>query len=270
MIFTENDKQTIINIISEASIAIMKIYNQPIEIISKDDQSPLTQADLASNQLLNTSFFRHFPHIPIISEENKETDYLIRKNYEYCWLIDPLDGTKEFIKRNGEFTVNVALIKNGVPIYGLIVQPTTGIIWHNLHGYIEKVHHQSKTILNTDARSNQDLNDVQVIASRSHLNDDTLNIINKLKEFGYNINLVNVGSALKFSLICENKAHIYPRLAPTMEWDTAAGQSLLNSFGGVVLDLSSKQPMLYNKECLLNNSFIALHPALQHIAKELM
>lgn len=270
MIFSDSEKKKIITAIEEAANAIIHIYEQPIEVTNKEDQSPLTKADIASNQLLNNHLSSWFPSIPIISEENKATDYYIRKNYEYCWLIDPLDGTKEFIKRNGEFTINVALIKQGTPILGIIAHPISKTIWHNMNGYVEKKEGDEcvkLTPLNTELNKASVIN---IIASRSHINIETSKLIKRIEEKGYSTNRINAGSALKFSLICENKAHMYPRLAPTMEWDTAAGQSLINSFGGVVLNIATQKPMTYNKENLLNDHFIAFHPALQHIAEELM
>ncbi len=255
--------------VQHASTAILNIYNSAIIYETKSDNSPLTQADLQSNEIISQSLRNIFPSIPIISEETKALDFSERKQQEFLWLVDPLDGTKEFIKRNGEFTINIALLHNNKPVFGLIAQPLTGLIWHNLNGFPVKLQHnkEEKLIANLKLDPNQPIN---IISSRSHLSNETEEIINRVKQLGYKVNTVNAGSALKFCLICENKAHLYPRLAPTMEWDCAAGQALVQSFGGQIIDLNTKLPMSYNKESLVNNFFIASHPASEHILKQLL
>jgi 3'(2'), 5'-bisphosphate nucleotidase len=268
--FTDTEIQSLLNIIRLASEAIIEVYATGFNVEIKNDQSPLTIADIKSNDILNAGIRNLFPDIPIISEENKHIEINDRKHYKYFWLIDPLDGTKEFIKRNGEFTINVALVENNIPIYGIIAQPTTGKMWHNLYGHVVMlIDKNNETPLQHLSKEMAD-NKIQVIASRSHLNEETERLTQQLISLGFNINIINAGSALKFCLICENKAHIYPRLAPTMEWDTAAGQALINSCGGIILDTSTKNPLLYNKISLLNPSFIAFHPALNHLSKQLM
>jgi 3'(2'), 5'-bisphosphate nucleotidase len=269
MTFTTDEIEKIISVVKQASDVILNIYNSDFSIVEREDLSPLTAADTASNKILVEQLSEFFPHIPIISEENKSIDYTKRKAFEYCWLIDPLDGTKEFIKRNGEFTINIALVHNQVPIYGLIAQPVTQTIWHNLNGILVKITNGESILLQASTNAVLE-NEIFVIASRSHLNEATQKLIDKLKITNKNISIVNIGSALKFCLICEHKAHIYPRLAPTMEWDTAAGQSLIQTICGKVIDTSTREPLKYNKENLINSSFIALHPLLNDFAEVLM
>lgn len=249
----------------EAGKAILDIYNSAsdIEIVSKDDNSPLTKADKASNDVIN-SYLTNTP-FPIISEENKQASYEERKTWETCWIVDPLDGTKEFIKKNGEFTVNIALCQQGRPIFGVIYVPVSRELFY---GEVEN-HKAFKTILNSEHVFDQlfDSKDsinpkrpqdgsIRIVGSRSHMNEDTENFIQSVKSDFDNISIVSKGSSLKFCLVAEGLADIYPRFAPTMEWDTAAGQAICNSVGLDVIAEDTKKPLLYNKENLLNPYFL--------------
>jgi 3'(2'), 5'-bisphosphate nucleotidase len=244
----------IIGISKEAGAAISQIYHQPeFQINSKADHSPLTEADRWANDIICRNLIEKYPHIPIISEENKMESYETRKNYEMCWMVDPLDGTKEFIQRNGDFTVNIALIKQSEPILGVVYQPVNDNLYYAAKdiGAFSDIGGIT-TILKTTPFSTREKG-LKVVASKSHLNEETAAYINRLDD----PQLVTRGSSLKFMLLASGLADIYPRLAPTSEWDTAAAQCILTVAGGVVLQAEDGKPMRYNKESLLNPSFIA-------------
>ncbi|WP_026957097.1 3'(2'),5'-bisphosphate nucleotidase CysQ [Algoriphagus vanfongensis] len=241
------------NLAKEASLAagkaILEIYNSAdfgVEI--KGDNSPLTKADKVAHQVIVN--YLETTGFPIISEEGKDIPYEIRKNWEYFWMVDPLDGTKEFIKKNGEFTVNIALIHNVKPIIGVVNAPVLEwLYWGNQEeGAWKKegdedpfkLKKQEKTIVKT------------IVASRSHLNPETQEFIDRYP----GVEIISMGSSLKFMLVAEGKAQIYPRFAPTMEWDTAAAHGILNSFGGLIKVMSINSNLEYNKYNLLNSSFI--------------
>ncbi|HEX9826175.1 MAG TPA: 3'(2'),5'-bisphosphate nucleotidase CysQ [Flavobacteriaceae bacterium] len=257
-----------LNIAIQASLkagkAIMEVYNSVIEVEYKDDKSPLTEADKRANDIINT--FLVPTGTPIISEENKQTDFSIRENWKTCWVVDPVDGTKEFIKRNGEFTVNIALVENGKPQFGVIYVPATKVIYFAdvLKGEAFKTEltsHETSVeeVLNkaVPLQPKQGNSDpIQVVGSRSHMSQETLDFIEALKQTGKDVEIVSKGSSLKFCLVAEGNADVYPRYAPTMEWDTAAGQAICNAVGIEVISKETNKPLLYNKENLLNPWFL--------------
>ena len=211
----------------------MGIYDDEkrYEIIEKDDKSPLTDADTAANDVICRGLEILSPNVPIISEERKMIPYEQRRNYDYCWMVDPLDGTKEFIKRNGEFTVNIALLKQGKPTIGVIYVPVTRTLFYAEEGNGAREQKDALVMpLETDVHATEDKG-LRVVCSRSHLNEKTSDYLDRLNE----PELVATGSSLKFMLIAQGKADLYPRLAPTMEWDTAAAQIILEEAGGQVL-----------------------------------
>lgn len=238
-----------------AGEAIMEIYQMDPDwqIEEKADHTPLTKADRRSNELICEGLSQLPGRFPVISEENKEVPYEERKKYSFYWLVDPLDGTKEFIKRNGEFTVNIALVHGNRPVLGVVHVPTSnatfwaalgeGAYWTN--GTREEPIH---AIYFEPTAAH-----LKIVASRSHRNPDTDAFIARFKEPA----LVSRGSSLKFMLLAEGEAHVYPRLGPTMEWDTAAAQIILEEAGGSVLEAESQKPLAYNKPNLLNPFFIA-------------
>ncbi len=249
----------------EAGKEILKIYeDDTISFEGKKDDSPLTQADLNSNSVIMG--FLDNTGIHIISEENKEVDFSTRKDWGTCWVVDPLDGTKEFIKKNGEFTVNIALVENGNPILGVIYVPVS----RELYFSHAKMDGASKVILDENHNIKGALFDIKnkispsmgvggtirVVGSRSHMNEDTANFVNHLKSKYGNVEIVSKGSSLKFCLVAEGKADIYPRFAPTMEWDTAAGQAICSAVGLKVIAQDTNRSLLYNKENLLNPYFL--------------
>lgn len=248
-------KNPLYSICLEASEAIMEIYNQPhlFDIDLKADQSPLTAADKASNEIICRRLSELDPQLPIISEENKEITYSERSTYEYCWMVDPLDGTKEFIKRNGEFTINIALIHHNAPVAGLVYIPATGLSYFGAAGQgayrIEK---------GVDLRLScdpfvMDQAGIRVLTSRSHMSTATQAYVDKLNT----PQLVARGSSLKFTVICEGQGDLYPRIGPTMEWDTAAAHIILQEAGGDIVEFATGKSLSYNKPSLLNPDFVA-------------
>jgi len=255
----ENKKliRDICNISIRAGNKTLEYYKDDIEFIHKNDSSPLTKADLASNKIIKTALHNLDKTIPILSEESL-VEWSTRKSWNKYWLVDPLDGTKEFIKNNGEFTVNIALIENNKPILGVIFVPAKSILYFaqkeygsfSLHTKVElKNLYEAKKITVT-----KQSNIVRVIGSRSHSNDTFTNWINH--KFP-NAQIIQAGSSLKFCLIASGKADIYPRFGPTSEWDIAAGHIILNEAGGKVLTLSNEEITYNEKESLLNPEFIA-------------
>ncbi len=245
----------VIKIAGKAGKEIINIYENGVdqEVEYKADQSPLTIADRKANSIILKGLKSLDIQFPIISEENENVDYEIRKNYDYYWLVDPLDGTKEFIKRNGEFTVNIALIHDGAPILGVVYAPYLHEMFWAAKGegaFIIKNGQTKKLSALEFGFKDTSLN---IVCSRSHLNPETKNFVDKFNQ----PNLVAKGSSLKFTVIAKGEAHLYPRLAPTMEWDTAAAQIVLEEAGGKVLNAKTNTPLRYNKKELLNPHFIA-------------
>jgi 3'(2'), 5'-bisphosphate nucleotidase len=241
---------------------ILEVYDTDFEVSYKGDDSPLTVADQKANKAIVETLLPL--NIEMISEENKNKTYAERKAWDKCWIIDPLDGTKEFVKRNGEFTVNIALIEDQKPVFGVIYVPVS----NELYVGLVKENASYKVVWDKEKSLDENLENlkpiqptedkkVRVVGSRSHMNDDTLNFIEELKQSQpKDIEIVSKGSSLKFCLVAEGLADVYPRFAPTMEWDTAAGQAICEAVGLTVIDQKTGKPMLYNRENLLNNYFL--------------
>jgi 3'(2'), 5'-bisphosphate nucleotidase len=240
----------LIEIINQANITILEIYNsEDFNVEFKSDNSPLTKADKAANEIIVKGLAEYFPDIPVISEEEKEISYEIRREYKKFFLVDPLDGTKEFIKRNGEFTVNIALIENSEPILGIVSAPVLDTVYYgskeNGAFKIEKGTSRKISVNNDNSKG------VVTVQSRSHSGYAEKEFYGK-----YNVtDSISKGSSLKFCMLAEGKAHLYYRSGPTMEWDTAAGQAVLEAAGGYVF--TDKKRFVYNKENLLNPGFVA-------------
>lgn len=243
----------------EAGHEIMKIYQKDFSVELKNDESPLTEADKASNEVIVKGLISLYPQIPIISEENKLTDYSERKSWEWCWLVDPLDGTKEFIKKNGEFTVNIALVHQNKIVVGVIFVPAQNKIYYAASGLGAYMMDNSADPVRLKIRD-LDIQTLKVVGSRSHQSQEVEDFVDKLKGKYRDVEFVPAGSSLKFCLVAEGKADIYPRLAPTMEWDTAAGQIIAEEAGAEVIKYPENVPLEYNKENLLNPYFIVFHP----------
>lgn len=250
------DIQQVIAIAKQAGKAILKIYNQPFEVERKADDSPLTIADKTANDIIIKGLTELYPDIPYISEETKLTGYASRKKWQYCWLIDPLDGTKEFVKKNGEFTVNIALIQNGEPVIGIIYVPVQATSYYAIKGRGSfKIDEYQQTTRNTVANIDEK-STVKLFASRSHRNQETTDFINALQEKYPKVEVTGAGSSLKFCYIAEGLAHFYPRFAPTMEWDTGAGHIIATEAGASVTVQPSGKALRYNRENLLNPYFL--------------
>ena len=242
----------------EAGNEILEVYDSDFAVEHKEDKSPLTLADknahiIISEHLKDTG-------LPILSEEGKEISYEERKDWEYFWMVDPLDGTKEFVKRNGEFTVNIALIHNGDPVMGVIYVPVTEVLYYGAKDM--GAYRTSKPDLTDVFSGGEQLPLVNgrtkyiVVASRSHMSTETEEFVEQLKQEHGEVEIVSMGSSLKICLVAEGSADIYPRFAPTMEWDTAAGHAIVQAAGKQVIDYNSGEQMKYNKENLLNDWFI--------------
>jgi len=241
-----------INAAEEACKEILDVYNSgDFQAEVKGDNSPLTIADKRAHHRI--ADILQSTNLPLLSEEGKTIPYEERKDWEYFWMVDPLDGTKEFLKRNGEFTVNIALIYKNKPVLGVVAVPVTGEVFYGAEGegaFLKQNGKESKleTIKPIDLTSSG----LRVVASRSHMNEDTENFIKDLKD----PSLVSSGSSLKFMLLVNGKADVYPRYAPTMEWDTAASHAVVNAAGIKVLQSNSREELVYNKENLLNPYFL--------------
>lgn len=241
----------------EAGKKILAVYEtDDFSVDMKSDNSPLTKADKVSHQVICD--YLDFSQIPLLSEEGRDIPFEERKEWNYYWLIDPLDGTKEFIKRNGEFTVNIALMKSEGPVAGVVYAPCLNTVYYGAKGSgAYKIVNGNRTVLQSvDDTSMEDLlqkESITIVASRSHSNAETEAFINRFK--GYE--LQSMGSSLKFMLLADGVANIYPRLAPTMEWDTAAAHAVLNAVNIKVYQADLMHELTYNKQNLLNPSFIA-------------
>lgn len=248
----------IVSLSRKAGEAILKIYKNPTEdwnVQTKTDDSPLTQADLAANAEICATLEELYPDIPIMSEETKAAPYEERSKWTHYWCVDPLDGTKEFVKRNGEFTVNIALMKSlehgAQPILGVVHAPVLGVTYYAAEGvgaYKKDADGEEKIAVKDFSEDDEGL---ILVCSRSHLDERTQKFLDKFK----NATTKSMGSSLKFMLVASGEAHIYPRMAPTMEWDTAASQIVVEEAGGIVLDADTMKPLRYNKENLRNPYF---------------
>ncbi|OBX25559.1 3'(2'),5'-bisphosphate nucleotidase [Gelidibacter algens] len=255
--------KTAITAALEAGKVILDIYHSDdFGVALKDDKSPLTKADIAAHNMIIA--YLNETGIPILSEEGNSIPYNVRKDWKQLWIVDPLDGTKEFIKRNGEFTVNIALIENQKPVLGVIFVPVSGELYFStketgafkvtvdlnnfeVDALMEKcvklpIQREDKTFT--------------ILASRSHRSVETDDYINAMRIKHGTVNLISKGSSLKFCMVAEGLADCYPRFGPTMEWDTAAGQAICEHAGFEVMDWETQKTMLYNREALLNNWFV--------------
>ncbi|MDA0682541.1 MAG: 3'(2'),5'-bisphosphate nucleotidase CysQ [Bacteroidetes bacterium] len=254
--------KTAINASIQAGDAIMEVYASNFEVEHKTDQSPLTLADKNSNTIIEKFLLK--TNIPILSEEGAKIAYSERKNWEYSWLVDPLDGTKEFVKRNGEFTVNIAMIHNGNPIMGVIYVPVKEDLYFAMEGLGSYKASRNSVIDSLDnliSESNKlpiDYNrdSYVVVGSRSHMSAETTAFFEQKKKEYAEVEVLAIGSSLKLCMVAEGKADAYPRYAPTMEWDTGAGHAIAKYAGFSVKQYNSYEDVIYNKEDLLNPWFL--------------
>ena len=294
----------------EAGEVILSIYGSDFNVEFKNDRSPLTMADRCSQEIIthhlrNPQMSIDGHQFPILSEEGKDISYEERKNWEYFWLIDPLDGTKEFIKRNGEFTVNIALIYKDSPVLGVIYAPVTDIYYFAVEGLgayklrgneivkeMKSIQDGDKIIkgnktekatsfrngrkmtellkvileysnrLSTNLNSTEPVTHLTVVGSRSHATENLDDFVARMKQKHGQVNFISAGSSLKFCLIADGRADIYPRFGPTMEWDTASGQIIVTESGGKVLNMETHTSLRYNKKSLLNPWFLVTNKSL--------
>ena len=253
MILEPRLRDDVIALAREAAHRILAVYETCFDVEHKADASPLTQADIASHECIVAGLERLTPDIPILSEESAEdVPGLVRRQWQRLWLVDPLDGTREFVKRNGEFTVNIALIEDGVATFGVIQQPVTGALWWGAPGQgAYKREGDADVALHCRQPATAPL---RVAASRSHRDARTEALMQRIGD----TEAIAQGSSLKFCRIAEGAMDVYPRFGPTSEWDTGAGQAIVEAAGGVVVDPRGR-PLRYNqRDTILNGDFIAL------------
>lgn len=240
----------VIAVARDAGARILQIYNRNFDITVKDDRSPLTEADVAAHDAIVSGLKRLTPELPILSEESASIPFTERSRWRRYWLVDPLDGTREFIKRNGEFTVNIALIDEHRPVIGVIYVPVSGVTYSAVtgQGACKQAMDSQPVAIHSAAWSG---GAVRVAGSRSHRGDTLDAMLARIGDY----EIISMGSSLKSCLVAEGAAHIYPRFGPTSEWDTAAAQCIVEEAGGRLADLEMR-PLRYNtKESLLNPSF---------------
>ena len=257
----ENELGALLRIAAAAGKEIISVYESTddIEVEVKANNSPLTEADKRAHQLIEAELEKLFPSIPILSEESKTVLTERRMGWSRFWIVDPLDGTKEFINRNGEFTVNIALIKNGTPELGIVHVPLTGINYvGKLGAGAWKVGTAGEFEKIAPSKFNKGERNIRAVASRSHRGKLIDKLIETIESKLGRVDMVNMGSSLKICLLAEGEADIYPRLAPTSEWDTAAAHAVLKAAGGEIYDTSFEILRYNQKETLLNPYFIAV------------
>jgi 3'(2'), 5'-bisphosphate nucleotidase len=258
------------NISLEAGKEILAVYAQDFDVEFKDDDSPLTQADKRAHESIMKGLNAIDPNIPVLSEEGREIPYSERKQWGHFWLVDPLDGTKEFIKKNGEFTVNIALIKGKYPSIGIIYAPALDVFYFGRVGegayklenasQVEIANEEELIQKSVRLPEIEDRHVTRAVASRSHMSEETEAFIKELEAAHGEVEVVSSGSSLKFCLVAEGKADYYPRYAPTMEWDTGAGQAIVEAAGGKVTRHEDNERFYYNREDLLNGWFLVERP----------
>ena len=247
--------EEIITIALKAAQAVLDAYQSGFQVYEKKDKSPVTSADLISHKIILEDINSKFPQIPVLSEESDAIPFEKRKDWKKFFLVDPLDGTKGFIQKTGEFTINIALIEKGIPTLGIMAIPTTDSIYFARSG--QKAYKRLGTkdyLLPCFARKD---NTLRIVKSKSRPNKQINNLINNLKLKYQKLQITQMGSSLKLCQIAEGRADIYPQYGPTHEWDTAAGHALLLATGGDIKKINSTDSLIYNKRCTLNSPFIA-------------
>jgi 3'(2'), 5'-bisphosphate nucleotidase len=242
------------NLAAEAGKAVLEVYAQDFEVQTKEDRSPLTEADLASERVILAGLKELTPGVPILAEESGDVPYQERRDWPRAWLVDPLDGTKEFVKRNGEFTINIALIEEGKPVLGVVYAPVLGVTYLAAKGGgAQRRDASGETRIAVEEPGEE----LRVVMSRSHANEATRRFLERA-EREFRLSAVSKGSALKMCLVADGSAHVYPRLGPTMEWDVAAAQCVVEQAGGQLVTLDG-DPMRFNRPELVNQPFLACH-----------
>ena len=252
------DIQRLLPVARSAGSAIMRVYEREFEVERKADRSPLTEADRAAHRIIAGRLADEYPMIPVMSEESTNlASYDVRRHWDRYWLVDPLDGTKEFIKRNGQFTVNIALVERGRPVAGVVHAPARDWMYWGTEGSGAWKASGSGGAEPIECASATASGCLRVVGSNSHMTPATERFIRGLKETHGEISFVPMGSSLKICLIAEGAADLYPRMAPTMEWDTAAAHAVLNAAGGTLVGHGTDEELKYNKPDLRNGWFVA-------------
>jgi 3'(2'), 5'-bisphosphate nucleotidase len=243
--------EALLPIVARAGEAIMRVYEGAFTVQHKEDDSPLTAADLESQRIIIEGLTQLTPEIPILSEESAAAPWAQRRTWTDLWVVDPLDGTREFVKRNGEFTVNVALVADHEPVLGVVSAPAQGLVFWGARGVGAFTEHRgtARTAIHTSSPQRP----LRVVGSRSHLTAQTAAYLDRVAQHV----MTGVGSSLKFCLLAEGKADLYPRFGPTSEWDTAAGQAVLEAAGGHVTRLDGHRLRYNCRESVINGDFIA-------------
>lgn len=256
MTYQDIDIDFMLSVARHAGEAIMDVYQKDFAVEYKDDKSPLTEADKLSNRVIIEALLQRYPGSNIISEENKQVPYEVRKHWHSFWLIDPIDGTKEFIKKNGEFTVNIALVENGIPTAGFVYAPAIEVLYYAVKGSGAYKLMDGRKVKLEPCPSWRDKAEVRVVASRSHMSPETLDFVKVIELSGKQIEFISSGSSLKLCMVADGTADVYPRFGPTMEWDTGAAHAVALYAGRNVINADTQAPLIYNKENLLNPNFI--------------
>ncbi len=254
-------------IADEAGAAIMEVYSGAFGVRLKHDASPLTAADLAAHRVIADRLRAQFPDIPVLSEEGADlAPWSVRSRWERYFLVDPLDGTKEFVQRNGQFTVNIALVENGSPTAGVVLAPATGVAYWGCAGRGAWKQTVTEESLEIACDPVPDRGRIRVVGSRSHSSAETEKFLAELGGRYDGIEFFAVGSSIKICMVAEGAADLYPRLAPTMEWDTAAAHAVLAAAGGRVVSYGTGRDLMYNNsEVPRNRWFIAHGPGWQDL-----
>ena len=277
------NRQDLLKIAIDASLkageAIMAVYNQPvITVVAKDDLSPLTLADQRANGIILQ--YLAATGIPVLSEESFHEPWEVRRAWNQCWIVDPLDGTKEFIRKNGEFTVNIALADLGIPVMGIIYAPATGELFFGMSdsgAFKAVISPESALLLSADEVismakkipfQDSQVDVFTVVASRSHRNAETDACIAAIEQKHAQIRIISRGSSLKICMVAEGVAEVYPRFAPTMEWDTAAGHAIATAAGCSMINPATNKPLTYNKKHLENPYFIVQRKLLNNLSND--
>ena len=245
-------REPVLQLAREAGAAIMQVYVQDFVVEHKHDRSPLTAADMAAHHLIVAGLQALTPELPVLSEESASVAWEVRRQWQRYWLVDPLDGTREFVKKNGEFTVNIALIENGKAVFGVVFAPALGELYFGEHGHGSFVADRSDMV--PIATRQPATAPLRVAGSRSHMDGRSEAAIARMGD----VQLLGMGSSLKFCRMAEARLDVYPRFAPTSEWDTAAGQCVLECAGGSVITLDGQALGYNSKASLLNPDFLAL------------
>lgn len=260
----------------QAGKKTIEFFNKEVDVLNKEDNSPLTLADLEANQIINDLL--KVTTIPVLSEENKQIPYSERKNWKKFWLVDPLDGTKEFIHKSPEYTINIALIEKNYPVLGVVYAPVLKDLYFataidgsykiSSPGEISFDVIRKKAVklpISTNSREK-----VVIVASKSHMNEDTTNFIDAFEKLKHNYELLSIGSSLKLCLVAEGNADIYPRLGPTMEWDIAASHAIAEYAGCRIINTQDRGKLEYNKKELLNPSFLLYRKDIEKIIERII